>query len=431
MSWDYRFGALIFISTLIDYVLAIYIAKATEIRKKKLFLFGSIFLNIVCILGFFKYYNFFSQNSNLLFTLLGFRAPLPELNIILPVGISFFTFQSMSYTIDVYRGKIGVEKSLLKFALYVSFFPQLVAGPIVVAKDFLPQLYRDVNLENVPFRIAIRFFLMGYFKKVILSDNIAPIVDIIFHNPENYGTFASWFGATLFIVQIYCDFSGYSDMAYGSALLLGYELPENFRMPFLGNNFTELWRRWHISLSSWLREYVYFSLGGSRLGEWRHKFNLFFTMLLAGLWHGANWTFVIWGGVQGVILATESTFHKYKERTGFHFPRWMNIFFPFLTFSGFVLIGTMFRAESIEKEWIMLKHMLSFTDGALRPYMLRIGLFAIVSVLVGHLLGYFLFEKGRTVSLPSWLEFILLSVGVLVISLFTNENVTPFIYFQF
>ena len=431
MSWDYRFGGLIFLSTLIDYVLAIYIAKTTEHKKKKLFLFGSIFLNLVCILGFFKYYNFFSENLNWLFTFFGLKVLLPELKIVLPVGISFFTFQSMSYTIDVYRGKIPVEKSFLKFALYVSFFPQLVAGPIVVAKDFLPQLYKEVYLENVPFRVAIRYFTMGYFKKVIISDNIAPIVDIIFHNPENYGTFASWFGATLFIIQIYCDFSGYSDMAYGSALLLGYELPENFRMPFLGNNFTELWRRWHISLSSWLREYVYFSLGGSRLGEWRHKFNLFFTMLLAGLWHGANWTFVIWGGIQGIILAVESSFHKYQERKGKFFPNWMNIFFPFLTFFGFVFIGTMFRAESLEKEWIMLQNMFSLSNGALRPYMLRTGIFAILVVGIGHISGYFLYEKGRQISLPFWLEFCCLALLILIMSLFTNENVTPFIYFQF
>jgi D-alanyl-lipoteichoic acid acyltransferase DltB (MBOAT superfamily) len=272
---------------------------------------------------------------------------------------------------------------------------------------------------------------MGYFKKVLISDNIAPIVDLVFHSPENFGTFASWFGACLFIVQIYCDFSGYSDMAYGSALLLGYELPENFRMPFLGNNFTELWRRWHISLSSWLREYLYFSLGGSRLGEWRHKFNLFFTMLIAGLWHGANWTFVIWGGIQGIILALESSFHKYQEKKGKLFPNWTNLMFPFITFLGFVLIGTLFRAESIAKERIMLEHMFSYTNGDLRPYMWKTGIVAIVSVFFGHVLGYLIFEKKKVWNPPIWLEFISLSFVILIFSLFTNENVTPFIYFQF
>ncbi len=428
MSWDYRFGALIFISTFVDYFLALKIEASTNQALKLRYLQLSIILNLVCILGFFKYYNFVSQNFNLLFTLFGFNPPLPALQIVLPVGISFFTFQSMSYTIDVYRGQIPTEKSFLKFALFVSFFPQLVAGPIVTARTFLPQLYRDVELEEVAFFPAIRYFLMGYVKKVIISDNISPIVDLIFASPENYGTVASWLASVLFIVQIYCDFSGYSDMAYGSGLLLGYELPENFRMPFLGSNITELWRRWHISLSSWLREYLYFSLGGSRKGSFRHKLNLVITMLLAGLWHGASWNFVIWGGIQGVLLALESSFSKKENKTTSHFLLFVQTTFTLILF---IFIGTMFRAESLAKEWIMLKNMLTYTEGGLRPYMIKIGIPAILAVVIGHIFGFFIFEKSWRPKIPLWLELSFYPILVLLISLFTSENVVPFIYFQF
>ena len=273
MSWDYRFGALILISTLIDYYLAIQIFNTENIRMRKLYLLSSLILNLVCILGFFKYYNFFARSLNGVAGNLGYSPFAPILDIILPVGISFFTFQSLSYTIDVYRKVIPVEKSLLRFALYVSFFPQLVAGPIVTAKTFLPQLFRKVKLEEIDFKKAIRYFLLGYFKKVVISDNVSPIVDLIFKNPENYGTSALWLANILFAIQLYGDFSGYTDMAYSSALLLGYELPENFYLPFKATSVTDFWRRWHITLGSWMKNYLYIPLGGNKVNS---KMKLFF-----------------------------------------------------------------------------------------------------------------------------------------------------------
>ncbi|MCB1179162.1 MAG: MBOAT family protein, partial [Leptospiraceae bacterium] len=309
-----------------------------------------------------------------------------------------------------------------------------VAGPIVTAKTFLPQLVREVKIEEVPFKVAIRYFVMGYIKKVIISDNISPIVDLIFKNPENYGTTASWLAATLFIVQIYCDFSGYSDMAFGSALLLGYELPENFRMPLAGVNFTDFWRRWHISLSGWLKEYLYIGLGGSRVGYFRHKFNLFFTMLLAGLWHGASWNFVIWGGIQGVILAAESAYGKWKESKGIvkENPFYLKGIYMFLTLSFFTLIGTLFRSENMEQEWKMLHNMIfHFSTTGLRPYMVKIGSVVILTLIIGHIFGYFIFEKNKNFKIPVILEYGTYVFLVLFISLFTNDNDPPFIYFQF
>ncbi|MBK8395774.1 MAG: MBOAT family protein [Leptospiraceae bacterium] len=435
MSWDYRFGVLILISTLIDYYLALQIAKTDKIRAKKLYLLSSLILNLVCILGFFKYYNFFANSLNATAGNLGYSSIAPILNIILPVGISFFTFQSLSYTIDVYRNIIPAEKSFIKFALYVSFFPQLVAGPIVTAKTFLPQLFRKVQFEDVNFKKAIRYFLLGYFKKVIISDNISPIVDLIFKNPENYGTSVLWLANVLFALQLYGDFSGYTDMAYSSALLLGYELPENFYLPFKATSVTDFWRRWHISLSTWLRDYIYISLGGSRYGRLRHKFNLFMTMFLGGIWHGANWTFFLWGIFMGFFLAIESTIGDLQEK---YFKGKLTKYNFILNPIGFIYgIGAvvfacaLFRSESLEKSIIMMKKMIFYVPGIPRPYMLKTGFVVLTIVFFGHLFGYWIYEKKRTFKVPYWLELISYPFLILGIAYFTNDNETPFVYFQF
>ncbi len=437
MSWDYRFGALILVSTLVDYYLALKIYDTEDPKKRKNLLRISLTLNLVFILGFFKYFHFVTGNINSIFSFLGAPPPIPELKIILPVGISFFTFQSMSYTLDVYKKEIEVERSFIKFALFVSFFPQLVAGPIVTAKSFLPQLYRDPVMDEVPFLKAIRYFFMGYIKKAVISDNISPIVDLIYSNPENYGSTATWLASLLFIMQIYCDFSGYSDMAYSSALLLGYELPENFRMPLICRSFTDFWRRWHISLSSWLKEYLYFYLGGSRVGYFHHKFNLFFTMLVAGLWHGASWNFVIWGGLQGVIMALENSFslfmvNKYgKEILHKKISLFRYMIQNFLTILFFTFIGTLFRTRDLTEEVIVLTNLLTYSDLGLRPYMVKIGLAAFLTLVIGNLFGYFIFERNFTFKVPMIVEYVGYIFLTLCISLLTNDNLTPFIYFQF
>lgn len=434
MSWDYRFGSLIFISTLVDYYLAIKISENDSDTVRKNYLKASIILNLVVILGFFKYYNFATSNINSIFGFFGIIKPIPELKILLPVGISFFTFQSMSYTIDIYRREIQVEKSFIRFALFVSFFPQLVAGPIVTAKTFLPQLDNDRDFKDIPFIISVRYFIMGYIKKVIISDNISPIIDLVYSNPENYGTVATWLVAILFIIQIYCDFSGYSDMAYGSALLLGYELPENFRLPLIATNFTEFWRRWHISLSTWLRDYLYFSLGGSRVGYFRHKLNLFLTMLLAGLWHGASWNFVIWGGLQGMIMAAESLYSDYLKK----YPKQENTISilttslkAVMTLLFFILIATLFRSEDLRKEAVIISNMFVYKSLGLRPYMLKIGLSAILAVIIGNIVGYYIYEKNMNFKIHPVFEFLSYVLLIPTLSLLTNENITPFIYFQF
>lgn len=436
MSWDWRFGGLILVSTYVDYIAGKLIHQSRKRYIRLIALNASLLTNLVFILGFFKYYNFLSSSLNLFMgTYLGFPTSLPILDIVLPVGVSFYTFQSLSYTIDIHRKVIEPEKSFLKFALFVSFFPQLVAGPIVMAKTFLPQLETNKRLEDVPFRKAIRYFLMGYFKKVILSDNVSPISDLIYGNPEAYSTEAAWLAAFLFWVQVYCDFSGYTDMAYAVALMLGFELPENFRMPYISRSITEHWRRWHITLSSWLRDYVYISMGGSRAGIFRYRFNLWFTMFVGGVWHGANWTFVVWGAIQGGLLLMESLLKDFRERY-IHFDYsafrpYMNVFRWFYTTFLTVTVGTCFRSYSLEKEWILLQKMFVYSEGILRPYMLKTGIPVILAVFVFHWVGYFIFEKKKEWKISAKWEFALYPFAVILLSLFTPDTEIPFIYFQF
>ena len=262
------------------------------------------------MLGFFKYFNFFAESAAALMATLGIEVSQTTLAITLPVGISFHTFQTLSYTIDVYRGKLQPRTQLLDVALFVAFFPQLVAGPIVRAANFLPQLDSARKLSQVRVRACLALFLSGFVKKAVVADNVAPFVDQVFAAPALYDAFALVTGVCLYALQIYCDFSGYSDMAIAVAGLLGFALPVNFRTPYLAASITDFWRRWHISLSSWLRDYLYIPLGGNRGGRLATHRNLMLTMLLGGLWHGAAWNFIVWGFLHGLALALEREWRR-------------------------------------------------------------------------------------------------------------------------
>ncbi len=303
------FFVLLIASTLVDFVLGHFIFRAKTRGRQRFFLFLSLVANLG-ILGYFKYANFFLDTSN---TLFGSR--FDAVDIFLPVGISFFTFQTMSYSIDVYRRKIrplteevtdvgSFFRQLLDFGFFVSFFPQLVAGPIVRAAEFIPQIRQPLRLSRDDLGRALLLIMGGLFKKAVISDYISVnYVDRVFESPELYSGFENLMAVYGYAVQIYCDFSGYSDMAIGLALLLGFRLPENFRLPYRAYNVQDFWRRWHISLSTWLRDYLYISLGGNRKGTFRTYINLMVTMLLGGLWHGASWVFILWGGLHGLALA--------------------------------------------------------------------------------------------------------------------------------
>lgn len=330
--WDWRFLSLVMFSTVMDWWFGLWIsynAAPEETRKRcqegspVLRFFGKItewahalhlkrttilaFSMVMNLgfLGFFKYFGFFADNLAAMIRAMGMTPSWTTLHIILPVGISFYTFQSMSYTIDVYRKELPWEPSLLKFATFIALFPQLVAGPIVRASDFLYQMSKDKKFDWNRWNSGMGRVLWGFFKKIAIADSIAPFVDQCFAAPESFGSLHLLIGVVFYSFQIYCDFSGYSDIAIGLARMMGYHFPENFRTPYFSKSFSEFWTRWHISLSSWLRDYLYIPLGGNRHGKWATYKNNMLTMLLGGLWHGANWAFIFWGFLHGLYLIVQ------------------------------------------------------------------------------------------------------------------------------
>ena len=343
--WDWRFLLLLVFSSTMDYFLALAIGRSTSVRARKTWVTTSMVLNLG-ILGFFKYFNFFAGNFAVLLHALGLNASPFMLQIVLPVGISFYTFQSMSYIIDVYRGELAPVRRWLDFALFVAFFPQLVAGPIVRAKDLLTQIQEPRVMDRSGWREGCWLILLGYYKKVVLADNLAPFANEVFNSPDQAFGLGVLAGILAFAFQIYGDFSGYSDIARGISRLMGFHLMLNFRMPYFAVNPSDFWRRWHISLSTWLRDYLYIPLGGNRGGEFRMYRNLALTMLLGGLWHGAAWHFVAWGAYHGLLLILfrlaggkrESAGHLHGMR------RWAAAgFFFIFTLGGWLL----FRANQL------------------------------------------------------------------------------------
>ncbi len=302
MSWYWQYAGLIAVSTIVDYVIGRKLVAEENPATRKLLLIISIVVNLG-ILAIFKYFNFFIESSQQILGALGLDLPPIYLQVALPVGISFYTFQTLSYTIDIYRKSLDCEKSFVKFAVFVSFFPQLVAGPIVRAKTFLPQLNRPISITQKDVNRGMTLIFIGLFKKIVIADLLAYLaVDAIFDNPSAFSSWDLLIGLYAYAFQIYCDFSGYSDIAIGVALLMGFKLPLNFNRPYLAQNPSDFWRRWHITLSAWLRDYLYVSLGGNRGSKLFTDRNLMLTMLLGGLWHGAAWNFIIWGAYHGMLL---------------------------------------------------------------------------------------------------------------------------------
>ncbi|MCE9634847.1 MAG: MBOAT family protein [Planctomycetes bacterium] len=303
-AWSTKFLALMLGTALFDYGAGLLLTRWTDPRRRRAVVATSLIVNLG-VLGFFKYWGFFVGAAADLLLSLGFQPNLPVLHVVLPVGISFYTFQSLSYTLDVGRGAIPAVRSARDFLLFVTFFPQLVAGPIVRAIDFLPQLTSIRTIDRVKFRACAVLFLVGFAKKTCIADRVAGTVDAVFQDVGRHGAADLWTAACLYAVQIYCDFSGYSDMAIATAGAFGYTLTRNFNFPYLAQSVTDFWRRWHISLSTWFRDYLYIPLGGNRLGTARTCLNLALVFLLCGLWHGAAWTFIIWGLWHGAFLLIE------------------------------------------------------------------------------------------------------------------------------
>lgn len=439
-EWEYSF--LLFFFTVTAYGSAFVLAPGRASDRVRGWALAGVIVLLVGLLIYYKYYNFFLGN---LLTVLGFAGIKPDWfmhKIALPLGISFFTFQALSYIIDVWRGKTQIEPSFIRFALFKSFFPQLVAGPIVTAKDFLPQLSGDRTLDAERLRMGARWFALGFFKKCVIADNISPAVDTIFANPAAYGTEGAWLGALGFVVQLYADFSGYSDMAWGSAIWLGFALPENFRMPYISRSITEHWRRWHMSLGRWIRDYLYISLGGNRVSPLRHKVNLFLSMLISGLWHGANWTFVIWGAGHGLFLVIESSLkqlfagkaekspHNDSELWYSYVPKsavlWLYTFFVL------TLLHVFFRAENVTAALHHLGILFSGLPGDAPPSVYKPVLLCLLVTLAGHLAGYWIFDREKLqVRIPLFAEAVLLPVVVIALIQLMAPDGGSFIYFVF
>ena len=361
--WDWRFLGLIIFSTLVDYSVGILLSKNFSKVKRKVLLGTSIALNLG-LLGFFKYYNFFIESFVNAFSLFGQELRYSSLYIILPVGISFYTFQTLSYTIDIYRGKLSPTRNLLVFAAFVSFFPQLVAGPIERAKHLLPQFLNNRNFSYQAASDGLRQILWGLFKKMVIADNCAVFVDRFFGDYQDYSGSTLLLGAFFFTIQIYCDFSGYSDIAIGTARLFGFDLMKNFNFPYFSRNIAEFWRRWHISLTTWFRDYVYIPMGGSWGSKAMQIRNSIVVFLIIGLWHGADWKFVVYGLINALHflpLIIYGSNKKYRDTVaeGRLFPSKEEIFGILKTFGFLVLVRIFFRADSITIAWEYLKRIFS------------------------------------------------------------------------
>ena len=349
--WDWRFLSLIIFSTVIDYLIGISLSKQENKNKRKGLLWTSILVNLG-FLGFFKYYNFFLDNFITAFSFFGTEIQANSLNIILPVGISFYTFQTLSYTIDVYKEKLEPTKNFIAFSAFVSFFPQLVAGPIERASNLLPQFYTKRHFDYSKAVDGMRQILWGLFKKVVIADNCAKYANIIFNNSSEYSGSTLVLGAIFFTFQIYGDFSGYSDIAIGTSRLFGFNLKQNFAFPYFSRDIAEFWRRWHISLSTWFRDYLYIPLGGSRGGTWNKIRNVFIIFIVSGFWHGANWTFIVWGALNALYFLPVFITNKNRSNLdvvaqGKYLPSIKELLLMLLTFGLTVFAWIFFRAENM------------------------------------------------------------------------------------
>jgi D-alanyl-lipoteichoic acid acyltransferase DltB (MBOAT superfamily) len=426
---------LLIAATIIDFSLAKLIYQTHDRLRKKLYITLTLLVNLG-MLGYFKYTNFlyesFFWNS---------AAGFQPLDIFLPVGVSFFTFQSLSYTIDIYRGNLKPVDSILDYAFFVSFFPQLVAGPIVRASDFLPQIDKPTFVTREMFGRAVFLIGCGLFKKAVISDYISiNFIDRVFDAPALYSGIENLIAVYAYALQIYCDFSGYSDMAIGIALLLGFHFPINFNSPYQSRNITEFWRRWHISLSTWLRDYVYISLGGNRKGKLRTYLNQMLTMLLGGLWHGASWRFVIWGALHGIALTIHKLFSAWNEPapdappvSSTKFSKAINVFF---TFHFVCFCWIFFRASSMQTAIDMINQILFH----LSPHILLEFVAGYKAVVFLMVIGYMMhlipskFEfklQQKLTDMPlAYKAAFMLIIIVLVIQT-KSAGIQPFIYFQF
>lgn len=442
------FFLLLIFSTLADYFLGLAIYRSRKKSWKKLFVASSVTVNLG-LLSYFKYSYFFTRTVNDIFNtdfevynfLADFTNSLTgshfDISVIgLPVGISFFTFQTISYAVDIYRNKVKPVRSIIDFGFYVSFFPQLVAGPIVRASEFIPQLYKRYHLSREEFGYALFLILNGLLKKMFIGDYLAVnLIDRVFANPGGYSSIENIFALYGYSLQVYCDFSGYTDIAIGIALFMGFRLPKNFNSPYKAHNLGNFWKRWHISLSTWLKDYLYIPLGGNRKTKLRTNINLMFTMLLGGLWHGASWEFVIWGGLNGLGLLV----YKYWKRISPYenSTHWLAHFWKvFLTFNFITFTRIWFRSESMQKaNDFVIQVWKNFDLSILGDVVVSYGRVSLI-MLLGYTVHWLpssvkKFYRDWFIATPVWLKALITVSIVFIIYQSWSSDMVPFIYFQF
>jgi len=438
--WDWRFLSLIFFSSLVDYFIGLGLLKQENQTKRKILLWTSILVNLG-FLGFFKYYNFFLDNFVTAFSFFGTEIKASSMNIILPVGISFYTFQTMSYSIDVYRRKLEPTKDLIAFSAFVSFFPQLVAGPIERATHLLPQFYTKRIFDYTKAVDGMRQILWGLFKKIVIADNCAEYANQIFNNSAEYSGSTLVLGAIFFTFQIYGDFSGYSDIAVGTSRLFGFDLMRNFNFPYFSRDIAEFWRRWHISLSTWFRDYLYIPLGGSHGGTAMKVRNTFIIFIVSGFWHGANWTFIVWGALNAIyflplLLSNSNRTYLETVAQGKIFPSLKEFFLMLMTFAMTVFAWIFFRSNDIG-------HAVSYIGEILSPSLFTVPQFSNISgaMVTLMLIGVFVLVEwsGRTGQYAisniglNWkrpVRFAMYYAIIIAIFHFSGKE-QQFIYFQF
>jgi len=433
-AWNPPFVLLLWLSTIVDWYAAKNIESAQNKSSKKFWLSISLLMNLG-LLGFFKYGNFALESLTAGLGLMGMQVQWAAMDIILPVGISFYTFQTLSYTLDVYRGHLKTSNSFLDFALYVTFFPQLVAGPIVRATDFLPQCETPKRANASQFSWGLYFMCLGLFQKVVLADvMLAPAADAVFNWTKGpLAPLDSWIGTLAFSGQIFFDFAGYSTCAIGVALCLGFVIPDNFKFPYAAIGFSDFWRRWHISLSGWLRDYLYISIGGNKHGAARTFLNLMITMLLGGLWHGASWTFVAWGALHGLYLIVERAIQLIFKNTNITSKRSARVLIRLVTFFFVTISWVFFRSQSFEKVMLTLLAMFGgIADGA--QILATIEIYKVATVIL-LLVGCHWYMRESHIEffmekLPKWSIALLWGLMIFAIIIAQGGN-NAFIYFQF
>ena len=422
---------ILFVTIVVDYFAGIWIENAQG-KKRMLLLVLSLISNIG-FLAYFKYYNFFVENINNVFFHLGSTTQLELLKILLPIGLSFHTFQAMSYTIEVYRGNEKAEKDFAIYALYVMFYPQLVAGPIERPQNVLWQFHKYFEYDFENLKAGLMRMAWGMFKKVVIADRLAMVVDYSYDNPYNHNGFTLLVATVFFTFQIYCDFSGYSDIAIGAARVMGFKLMDNFEAPYFSKSINEFWRRWHISLSSWFKDYLYIPLGGNRVGEFRKYFNIFFVFLMSGLWHGAAWTYIIWGALHGIYLVLAQIRRKYTpfEANKYFSNNIINIFNLSFTFFLVMLTWVFFRAKELSNAKIILSKLLHIENyGSIiaTPFSMTEMIFCWFLIAILLLKDKFMMKINTKNTTQFYLKFFILLVVCYFFGVFSSNQ---FIYFQF